>query len=48
MVRAIYRPPPSKGIFFEVPNNSMNKIDSENNEIYVLGDFNINLYLNDS
>ena len=26
----------------------MNKIDSVNNEIYILGDFNINLYLNDS
>ena len=26
----------------------MNKIDSVNNEIYILGDFNINLYINDS
>ena len=26
----------------------MNKTDSVNNEIYILGDFNINLYLNDS
>ena len=26
----------------------MNKIDSMNNKIYILGDFNINLYLNDS
>ena len=26
----------------------MNKIDSVNNEIYILGDFKINLYLNDS
>ena len=25
----------------------MNKINSESNEIYILGDFNINLYLND-
>ena len=25
----------------------MNKIDSVNNEIYIIGDFNINLYLND-
>ena len=41
-------PPPSKGIFFVVPNNNMNKTDSVNNEIYILGDFNINLYLNDS
>ena len=40
--------PPSKGIFFVVPNNNMNKTDSVNNEIYILGDFNINLYLNDS
>ena len=26
----------------------MNKIDSVNNEIYILGDFKMNLYLNDS
>ena len=26
----------------------MNKIDSVNNEIYILGDFNINSHLNDS
>ena len=26
----------------------MNKIDSVNNEIYILGDFNINLCINDS
>ena len=26
----------------------MNKIDSVNNEIYILDDFNLNLYLNDS
>ena len=25
----------------------MNRIDSVNNEIYILGEFNINLYLND-
>ena len=26
----------------------MNKINSVDNEIYILGDFNINLFLNDS
>ena len=36
--------PPSQGNFLEVLNNNMNKMDSVNNEIYILGDFNINLY----
>ena len=35
-------------IFLEILNDNMNKIDSVNNEIYILGDFNINLYKNDS
>ena len=47
MVRIIYRPR-SQGNFLKVLNNNMNKIDSVNNEIYILGDFNINLHLNDS
>ena len=29
-------------------NDNMNKIDSVNNEIYILGDFKINVYINDS
>ena len=40
--------PPSQGNFLEVLNNNMNKMDSVNNEIYILGDFNINLYFNNS
>ena len=38
---------PSQSNFIEVLNN-MNEIDSINNEINILGDFNINLYLRDS
>ena len=38
---------PSQSSFIEVLNN-MNEIDSINNEINILGDFNINLYLRDS
>ena len=34
--------------FLEILDDNMNKIDSINNEIYILGDFNINLYINDS
>ena len=41
-------PPLSQSNFLEVLNDNMNKIDSINTEIYILGDFNINLYLNDS
>ena len=47
MVRIIYRAL-SQGNYLKVLNNNMNKIDSVNNEIYILGDFNINLYINDS
>ena len=32
----------------EILNDNRNKIDSVNNEIYILGDFNINSYINDS
>ena len=32
----------------EILNDNINKIDSVNNQIYILGDFNINLYINDS
>ena len=47
MVRIIYRAR-SQGNYLKVLNNNMNKTDSVNNEIYILGDFNINLHLNDS
>ena len=40
--------PPNQSNFLEVLNENMNKIDSISNEIYILGDFNINLFLNDS
>ena len=46
-VGTIYRPP-NQSNFLEVLNENMNKIDSISNEIYILGDFNINLSLNDS
>ena len=46
-VGAIYHPP-SQSNFLEVLNENMNKIDSISNEIYILGDFNINFSLNDS
>ena len=39
--------PPSQTNILEVLNNNMNKTDSVINEIYILRDFNINLYLND-
>ena len=46
-VGTIYRPP-NQSNFFEVLHENMNKIDSMSNENYILGDFNINLSLNDS
>ena len=46
-VGTIYRPP-NQSNFLEVLNENMNKIDSTSNEIYILGDFNINFSLNDS
>ena len=47
IVGTIYRPP-SQNNFLELLNSNMNKINSVDNEIYILGDFNINLFLNDS
>ena len=44
-VGTIYRFP-NQSNFLEILNDNMNKIDSVNNEIYILGDFNINLYIN--
>ena len=40
--------PPSQNNFLELLNSNMNVINSVDNEIYILGDFNINLFLNDS
>ena len=47
IVGTIYRPP-SQNNFLELLNSNMNKINSVDNEIYILGDFNINLFLNDT
>ena len=46
-VGTIYRSP-NQFNFLEVLNENMNKIGSISNESYILGDFNINLSLNDS
>ena len=40
--------PPNQSNFLKVLNENINKIDSISNEIYILGDFNINLSFNDS
>ena len=40
--------PPNQSNFLEVLNEKMNKIDSISDEIYIPGDFNVNLSLNDS
>ena len=47
VVRIIYRPT-SKSGFLETINTHFNKLDTNNNEIYILGNFNINLYLQNS
>ena len=47
VIRTIYRPP-SQNNFLELLNSNMNKINSVDNEIYIVVDFNINLLLNDS
>ena len=46
-IGTIYRRP-NKSNFLEVLNQKVNKIDSISNEIYILGDFNIKLPLNDA
>ena len=46
-VGTIYRPP-NQSNFLEALNENMNKINSISNEIYILGDFNMNLFWNDS
>ena len=43
----IYRPS-SQSKFLEIINTDFSKLDKSDNEIYILGDFNINLYLNNS
>ena len=40
--------PPIQSEFLDIINNHFNKIDTINNEIYILGDFNTKLYLNNS
>ena len=47
IVGTIHRPT-SQNNFLEFLNSNMSKINSVDNEIYILGDFNINLFLNDS
>ena len=47
IVGTIYRPP-SQNNFLELLNSNMNKSNSADNEIFILGDFNINLFLNHS
>ena len=43
----IYRPP-SQSDFLVIINTHFSKLDTNNNEIYILSGFNINLYLNNS
>ena len=47
IVGTIYRPS-SQNNFLELLNSNINKINSVDDEIYILGDFNINLFLKDS
>ena len=47
VVGIIYRPP-SQSEFLEIVNTHFSKLDTNSNETYILGDFNINLYLNNS
>ena len=47
IVETIYCPP-SQNNFLELLNSNMNKINPIDNEIYILGDIHINLFLTDS
>ena len=47
VVGIIYQPS-SQSEFLEIINTHFSKLDTNNNEIYILGDFNINFYLNNS
>ena len=40
--------PPIQSSFLEVLTENMNKIDLMSNEIFILGNFNINFFLNDT
>ena len=42
VVGIIYQPP-SQSEFLEIINTHFSKLDTNNNEIYILGEFNINL-----
>ena len=42
VVGIIYRPP-SQSEFLEIINTHFNQLDTNNNEIYIIGDFNINI-----
>ena len=44
-VRIMYRPP-SQTNFLEILNMTFEKVDIDKKEIYILGDFNINMYHN--
>ena len=44
-VRIVYRPP-NQTNFIKTLNENFGKLDTTNEEIYILGDFNINLYHN--
>ena len=47
VVRIIYRPP-SQSEFLKIININFSRLDTNNNDIFILGDFNIKLYLNNS
>ena len=47
VVGIIYRPP-SQSEFLEIINTHFSKLDTNNNEIYILGNFNNNVFLNNS
>ena len=48
IVGGIIYQPSSQSKLLEIINTHFRKLDKSNNEIYILGDFNINLYLNNS
>ena len=48
MIVGITYGPPIHSDFLEIINTNFSKLDTNTNEIYILGDFNINLDLNSS
>ena len=48
IVLVIIYQPPRQSEFLEIINTHLSKLDTNNDEIYKRGDFNINLYLNNS